>query len=129
MTPLQLLLVRLPPLRNQCSQVLACQPSSSVAQIEEEHVVDLIDHMVGSELVADRLQMCPHHSKRLNEQELRCLPQADELAYPPQRPAGEPRPKPAVLSRPAGESDDHGFGLRLTSPKLRDRIKIICVQS
>src|SRR5215217_6748954 len=100
----------------------------SVTQIEEEHIVDLIDHLVGSELTANGLQMFSHGSKRNHQEELRRLPQTDKLAYPPQRPASQPRPQPAVLGGTGSEADDHGFGLLLPGPELRDRVKIISIE-
>ena len=98
MPPLQLLLVRLTPLHDQRSQVFAGQTPAGVAQVEEEDIVDLIDHVRDGELAPDLLQMLAHCCERHDEQELRRLSQPHELAHPPQRPASQARPKPAALS-------------------------------
>ena len=101
MPPLQLLLVRLAPLGDQRPQVFAGQTPAGVTQVEEEDIVNLIDPPCGSELAPDLLQLFTHHAERHDQQELRRLAQADELAHSAQRPAGQPRPEPAALGERA----------------------------
>ena len=60
MTAFQLLLVRCPALHDQRPQVLARQAPAGVTQVEEEDIVDLVDHPCGSQLPPDGLQMLSH---------------------------------------------------------------------
>ena len=57
------------------------------------------------------------------------LAQADELTNSPQRPADQSRAQPAALGHPSGQAGDHGFGFGLAGVELRDRVKIISIQS
>ena len=60
MASLQLLLVRLSPLRDQRPQVFAGQTTADLAQVEEEDIINLTDCLCGSELPPDRLQVLSH---------------------------------------------------------------------
>src|SRR5215211_9014040 len=113
MAPLQFLLIRLSALRDQRSHVLTGKSPAGVSQIEEEDIVSLIDRLCVSKCAPDRLEMLPHRGKRENQQKLRGLPQADELANPPQRPASQARPDPAALCDARRQTTDHGFGFCL----------------
>src|SRR6185436_14917415 len=59
-SPLEFLLVRLSSLDDERSQVVAGQSTTGITQVEEENVVDLVDHSGGSKLPPDRLEMLTH---------------------------------------------------------------------
>ena len=129
MASLEFLLVRLPAFSDLVPQVFAGQAATGVTQVEEEDIVDLIDRVGGSELLADRLQLLAHGAKRHDQQELRRFPQTDELTHPPQRPVDQLRSRAAALGHAGSERMDHGLGFGLASVELRNRVKITGIEA